>query len=75
MAKLSDRPLCCCMALRAVVAEQPLMSIFRLVTRRAVEQRFFGLQMGVRRLLRHRVGFFEPAFDDTGIQRLAFEFP
>ena len=53
------------------------MPVLGLVTGRAVQQRFFGSQIWVRRLLQGGVGFFEPALDcghvHAGLLRLLFE--
>ncbi len=53
------------------------MPVLGLVTGRAVQECFFGPQIGVRRLLLGGVGFIEPAFDcghvHAGLLRLSFE--
>ena len=75
--ELGDGPLRCRVARSAIGAEQTYVPVLGLVTCCAVQQRFFGLQIGVGRLLQGGVGFFEPAFDcghvNAGLLRLSFE--
>ena len=76
MAEFRECPFRRAVALCAVGAEQAAVPVFGLVARRAVQQRFFGLQTSERRLARGG-GFVKPAFDLRHIRtralRLAFE--